>query len=97
MTVYVDRLTTHRVVRGEARRYGTHWCHLWSDADGEAELHVFARRIVLLLKWFQPHRRLNHYDLARSRRERALIAGAVEVDIREYLRRRRDDAHDEAG
>ena len=90
MTVYVDQLRTYHVVRGEARRYGTSWCHLWSDADGEAELHAFARGIGLLRRWFQPHRVLNHYDLARSRRERALIAGAVEVvDIKEYLRRRR--------
>lgn len=88
MTVYVDQLRTHRVVRGQARRYGTSWCHLWSDVDDD-ELHAFAKRIGLLGEWFQLHRILNHYDLARSRRERALIAGAVEVDIKEYLRRRR--------
>lgn len=88
MTVYVDQLRTYRVVRGQARRWGRDWCHLWSDVDDE-ELHAFAKRIGLLRKWFRPHRVLNHYDLARSRRDRALIVGAVEVNIKKYLRRRR--------
>ncbi len=88
MTVYVDQLMTHPIVRGQARRYGRHWCHLWSD-ESDAELHAFAKRIGLRRAWFQLHDTLNHYDLARSRRERALLAGAVEVEIKEYLRERR--------
>ncbi len=86
--IYVDQLRTHQSVKGEARRWGREWCHLWSD-ESDAELHAFAKRIGLLRKWFQPHSTLNHYDLARSRRDRALIAGAVEVELKDYLRRRR--------
>ena len=59
-------------------------------ADTVDELHSFAARIGMKRSWFQDHPLLKHYDLVRSRRERALVLGAVFVPMREQLRRRRE-------
>lgn len=44
-------------------------------ADTEAELHAMADRIGIGRRWF----RGNHYSVCRSKRARALAAGAVEL------------------
>lgn len=89
MTVYVDQLKEHPVeaIQPAARRWGTTWCHLL--ADGEEELHEFAARLGLKRAWFQEHCVFLHYDLLPSKRALAVGMGAVEVDIREFIKERR--------
>lgn len=78
-------------VKGEARRYGTVWCHMVSDTS-EEELHAFAQRIGMRREWFQHEETHSgvthaHYDLTPGRRARAIAAGAVEVQKTELARR----------
>ena len=87
MTVYVDAITTYGVplIKGEAKRYGTKWSHMWTDGDLE-ELHEFALSIGMKRRWFQPHHIMAHYDIVPSRRERAIKAGAIEASIRDHIK-----------
>lgn len=62
-------------------------CHLFTDGH-EDELHAFARRLGLKRAWFQPHRIAPHYDLTPARRLKAVELGAVEVNMREWLKTR---------
>jgi hypothetical protein len=92
MACYVDRL----------RRYtGTGFfknkpsCHLW--ADSLEELHVFATRLGLKRAWFQDHPKLPHYDLVKSRRDKAVRLGAKEAtngELAAILKERRNDRTD---
>lgn len=61
------------------------YCHL--SADTLAELHAFALQLGLKRTWFQcpPKSRYPHYDLAPSRRAKAVQLGAKEVDRRTIL------------
>ena len=69
---------------------GKRWCHLISSdqetAAGEVELRGFGRKIGLSSSWIQmpgfPRR--VHYDLTPSVRAKALAAGAIPVDLREF-------------
>lgn len=74
MSVYVDTLAYH----GQWR-YGKS-CHM--VADTLDELHAMADRIGHKRAWFQsaPPASVNHYDLAASRRAKAVRYGAVEID-----------------
>lgn len=54
-------------------------CHLVSDHTVD-ELLDFAKRIALPMQWFQHRASIPHFDLSRSWRERAVAAGAIEVD-----------------
>lgn len=79
MSVYVDPLMA--CVRSNVWPYDQA-CHLF--ADTEAELHAFAARLGLKRAWFQSGTRngkncLDHYDLTRNMREKALNFGAVQV------------------
>ena len=56
-------------------------CHLTTDGPIEA-LHTFAKNIGLKRAWFQDHPLAPHYDLNASRREYALLRGAVFVPAR---------------
>lgn len=95
MAVYVDRLAAHSPAsyRGlgaaQAARVGARnghlWCHLVADEADCLELHEFAARIGMKRSWFQG----DHYDLVPSRRARAVILGAIEVDRREFVGIRR--------
>ena len=78
MSVWVDPLKDYGWRLGPS-------CHLM--ADTEDELHEFAARIGLRRSWFQRHPRLWHYDLTASRRTRAVALGALELDIRESVKR----------
>jgi hypothetical protein len=64
-------------------------CRLTTDGPIE-ELHAFAAKLGLRRAWFQDHRTIPHYDLTPARRERALAMGAVFVEAREQIRRRRN-------
>lgn len=71
------------------RRYPSgYWCHMVTDA-GPDELHAFAERLGLRRSWFRNHRRLPHYDLRPSKRDRALALGAQEVSASELFARGR--------
>lgn len=81
--VYVDRLFPtipyYRWRHSEA-------CHLWADTVGE--LHQFAKRLDLRHSWFQDAT-VKHYDLTPNKRLQALHAGAVESNLRDWMRLRR--------
>jgi len=75
MSVYVDELVrTAKTCRWPF----TSACHMF--ADDTDELHHMAARMGLKRAWFQPHRDLEHYDLTRGMRSKAVAMGAVEVD-----------------
>lgn len=65
MSVYVDDM--------RARVGRMIMCHM--IADTKAELHAMARRIGVARYWYQG----DHYDICRSKRARAVRAGAIEL------------------
>ena len=76
MAVYVDPLfpwiVTKRWPYGEVS-------HLFADSIDE--LHEFAiKNLGFKKSWFQNDGKLPHYDLNSSKRELAIIKGAVELD-----------------
>lgn len=73
MSVYVDdaRNAFGRMIMG----------HL--IADTPEELHSMAVKCGMRRAWFQGMASFPHYDVSRSRRKLALIAGAIAVDRRE--------------
>jgi hypothetical protein len=73
MAVYVDPLRRTALSSQWPFDRG---CHMY--ADTLAELHNFARSIRLRREWFQDNSRHPHYDLTRTRRARAVQAGAIE-------------------
>ena len=83
MTVYVDALRYSPPIVVRARKYGDYWCHLL--ADTEEELHAFAGKIDVRRSWFQGYA-TPHYDLTPARRDRAVKAGAIQIDSRETVR-----------
>lgn len=90
MTVYVDDMQLPaRVGRLKAR-----WSHLMADTD--EELHTFAARLGLKRSWHQkPGTAISHYDVTESRRQEALLLGAVPIgymsrESMDLIRRRRD-------
>lgn len=84
MAVYVDELVVYPNAKGIFRSGS---CHL--SADTEDELHAFAAKIGMRRAWFQPHKRLPHYDLIASKRALAVALGAIEEGAIEGARRRR--------
>lgn len=76
MSVYVDCL------RDWGWRLGPS-CHL--IADTLDELHAFAARLGLKRAWFQNKRSGPHYDLTASKRQTAVVLGAVELENREFV------------
>lgn len=73
MTVYVDDM--HRLPMGRLGRMKM--SHM--IADTEAELHAMADRIGVARRWYQG----DHYDIALSKREAAIAAGAVAITVRQ--------------
>ncbi len=84
MTVYVDKLSYHGVLHGQAKRYGNQWSHMWADTI--EELHAMAGKIGLRRYWFQNRDHFPHYDIVPSRRVLALQAGVVEKSLRDHIR-----------
>lgn len=73
----------------QAARWGTRWCHMWaSSAEDLEQLHEIAERIGLRRAYFQNKPRFPHYDLVPSKRALAIKEGAVEIELREWLRDR---------
>lgn len=74
MTVYVDdmRAPYGRMVM----------CHMIADTDDE--LHAMAAAIGVARRWHQkPGTARSHYDIALSKREAAVMRGAVEITWRQ--------------
>lgn len=79
MTIFVDQLEAWGwILRGRA----VHSCHMFTDSLDIEDLHLFAERIGMKRRWFQDHHVAPHYDLTKSRRDHALLLGAVSVDRR---------------
>ncbi|ETR75057.1 hypothetical protein X566_20050 [Afipia sp. P52-10] len=74
MTVYVDDM--------RARFGRMTMCHMIADSDDE--LHAMADLIGVKRKWHQaPPAHDSHYDIALSKRAKAVAAGAVEITLRQ--------------
>lgn len=85
--LYVDRLFP-ALPKGQAKRHGTLWCHLWSadlDTKSLIELHRVARQIGLKRAYFQNRKGFPHYDLTPSKRVLAIEQGAIEKDLTEFI------------
>ena len=78
--VYVDQIREypHTKIRGCKHKK---WCHLF--ADSKEELLEFGKKIGLKAEWFQG----NHFDLTPKKRELAIQNGAVEMSVKEWMRR----------
>lgn len=61
-------------------------CHM--TADTLEELHAMASKLGLKREWFQGHSSTPHYDLTPTKREKALLLGAVFVPAREQATKR---------
>lgn len=87
MTVYVD----DGFCGGGPNAWGQWTGGGHMQADTEEELHKFAKKLGLKRSWFQPGSRPEaaHYDLVKSKRDRAISLGAVSETWREASRRRR--------
>lgn len=77
MTVYVDPLMDFGwKLRGKPVQN----CHMFTDELDLSALHSLAAKVGMKLAWFQNSSSAPHYDLTPSRREIAVMFGAVEVD-----------------
>lgn len=74
--------------RRVGRKHGHQWCHMWCEPGEEDKLHEIAAKIGMRREWFQD-KSLPHYDLVPTRRAMAILEGAVETDLREWLKKRR--------
>jgi hypothetical protein len=92
--VYVDQPFDARIFYRDGAtartgaRHGHKWCHLF--ADTEEELHAMAAAIGMRRSWFQNKPGFPHYDLVMSRRKHAVSLGAVEVDLADFIKSRRN-------
>jgi hypothetical protein len=77
MSVYVDRATN-----GFGRMV---MCHM--IADTPEELHSMADQIGMQRRWYQepPQASFWHYDIAKSKRELAVAAGAIDCDRNTFV------------
>lgn len=79
--IYVDTLINYGwVLRGKR----VESCHML--ADTLEELHAMATKIGMKLSWFQMSTNgTPHYDLVKSRRDRAIVLGAKELNRKEVV------------
>lgn len=84
MTVYVD----DAYIKAKVRQHTSRWCHLLSDQEDPEELHLFAESIGLKRSYFQPGQFVwwhQHYDLTEGKRAQAVKAGAIEINIYDWI------------
>jgi hypothetical protein len=77
MSVYVDPLVDY------GWKYGPS-CHMF--ADTLEELHQLASQLGMKQSWFQNDPRLPHYDLTKSKREKAIELGAIPCEFKTTAR-----------
>jgi hypothetical protein len=85
--IYVDATQEYpkEMVAKGAGYAGTKWCHMWSSTNDETELLTFAARIKLQPQWIQRLPGFTHFDLTPSRRRAAILQGAIEKPLRDWL------------
>lgn len=78
MTVFVDDMEAPFTPK---HRSGVRYtlCHMITDDPTFNELHAMADEIGVARRWFQG----DHYDIAKTKRDLAIAAGAVEITWRE--------------
>ena len=78
--VYVDQIHEypHSRIRGCKHKL---WSHMW--ADSKEELLSFGDKIGLQREWFQG----DHFDVTPNKRKKAIENGAVEMSLKEYLKK----------
>lgn len=84
MTVYVDSF--------KMKYRGMVMSHM--VADTIAELHAMADKIGIQRKWFQVNASFPHYDIAQTKRYRAILEGAQEISkwkLVEFMKKKRAD------
>lgn len=90
MSVYVDQLFECEAEGRQAftvgKKHGHQWCHMWCDPGDEQELHRIAQAIGMKREWFQAKALFPHYDLVPAKRAKAVLLGAVEKSLRQWLR-----------
>lgn len=80
MPVYVDEERN----RGESAPLRFRWsCHM--TASTLFELHAMASRLGLKREYFQDGL-YPHYDLTAGKRTRAVLVGAIECHVRDWIR-----------
>ena len=81
MSVYVDELQGWPNAWGPFKAGS---CHL--AADTLEELHAFAAKLGMKREWFQEGRgRHPHYDLVKTKRDKAIALGAKPVTGRDLI------------
>jgi len=89
MTVFVDFLIEYPsiTVKPRARQHGRFWSYLFgTDID---ELHLFARGIGIKREYFQNKIQFPHYDLTPAKRTIAILRGAKQVYLINFLKEQR--------
>ncbi len=89
MTIYVDKITRYpaeAMKDAHTRRNGPDWCHMWSDGPPGELVDFAVNKLGLKAGWFQDHPSLPHFDIVPSKRCLALRRGAIEKNLRSYLR-----------
>ncbi len=90
--IYVDEVRTYDDVKGEARRWGRRWCHMWAATpQQEEELHEMARKVGLKRQYFQNRPGFPHYDMIPSKRALAMENGATFMSLRQWIGRNKND------
>ena len=84
MSVYVDPISP--CIRGKRWPYNEA-CHLIADSINE--LHEFALWLGLKRLWFQD-KTIPHYDLTKGMRRKAVVLGAIEIDVKTFVRKMRE-------
>lgn len=91
--VMVDRPFTAFAAESQAKRvgarHGNQWCHMWVNPGDEEALHAMARKIGMKREWFQAKPGFPHYDLIPTKRVKAVAEGAVETDLKDWLKTRK--------
>ncbi len=90
MTIYVDdeRRYPDHMIKGRAKRWGNIWSHMWTDQKNPEELHQMAEKIGLKRSYYQDHPTLAHYDVTPPKRKHAILLGAQQTSVTEYIQLR---------
>jgi hypothetical protein len=85
MSVYLDNLVHWNwMIRG--RRVMS--CHLIADSKEEL-IHFATKNLAMKESWYQP-KSTPHFDLTKSRRDVAILHGAIPLQRREFVQKLRE-------